>query len=155
MMTSIVEEVKYKRYAVVVAPRKEETRSASELLHNLVHLIRRQFATVALEVDLTPPQMGVLIALDDGLSMSSLATMMQCDASNITWMTDRLEERHLVERHADANDRRVKRLVLTEEGRRLRKQIDRRIARIPNIERLTPDEQLTFAKLLARVLGDV
>ena len=133
---------------------RTDVRPPAELLHDLVHRLRQRFAAVAVEFDLTPPQMGVLLSLDDGASMSSLAAMMQCDASNITWMTDRLEENHLVERHADPSDRRVKRLVLTEQGRRLRKQIDRRLARIPNIERLTPDEQATFATLLSRVLED-
>src|SRR5438445_3643089 len=111
MMASIVEAVKYRRYDTDM---KTQTRDTAELLHELVGRMRQRFAGIALDLDLTPPQMGVLATLDDSSSMSRLASEMGCDASNITWMTDRLEARGLVERRPDTNDRRVKRLVLTE-----------------------------------------
>src|SRR5438128_1144426 len=64
--------------------------------------MRHRFASIALELDLTPPQMGVLTSLDDSTSMSRLASVIGCDASNITWMTDRLEKRGLNERRGQA-----------------------------------------------------
>jgi DNA-binding MarR family transcriptional regulator len=117
--------------------------------------MRQGFMQVAAQFDLTPPQMGVLKTLDDFTSMSHLATAVGCDASNITWMTDRLEERGLVERRPDPDDRRVKRLVLTDTGRKLRRDIERRLRAVqPGLDRLTVTERATLARLLERMLTD-
>ena len=152
MMASIVEVVKYRRYADCV--KVSASRDTGELLHELVGRMRQRFASIALELDLTPPQMGVLSTLDDSSSMSRLASEMGCDASNITWMTDRLEARGLVERRPDANDRRVKRLVLTEAGRKLRRDIERRLhSGLPGVHRLTSDERAELGRLLEKMLG--
>lgn len=43
-----------------------------------------------------------------GRSMSQLADEWLCDASNATWIVDRLEERGLAERETTPTDRRVK-----------------------------------------------
>jgi DNA-binding MarR family transcriptional regulator len=48
--------------------------------------------------------------------MRSLAEEWRCDASNATWMVDRLERRGLVRRQPVAGDRRLKAVVLTPRG---------------------------------------
>jgi len=53
---------------------------------------------------------------DVPVPMGSLAQAWNCDASNATWVVDRLEERGLVERRVVPTDRRVKAVVLTELG---------------------------------------
>ena len=58
----------------------------------------------------------MLLEPDKGRTMRSLAEAWTCDASNATWMIDRLETRGLVERRAVAGDRRVKEVVLTPLG---------------------------------------
>lgn len=134
--------------------RVDHSTDVSDLLVDLVGTMRQHFMSVAANLDLTPPQLGVLKHLDEPLPMSRLAFEMGCDASNITWMTDRLEQRGLVERRPDPQDRRVKQLVLTEAGRRLRRQIDRRLgSNFPGLDRLDAHERETLAGLLARVLG--
>jgi len=67
---------------------------------------------------LTPGDSKALMLLepDEGRTMHSLAEAWTCDASNATWMIDRLEKRGLVERRAVASDRRVKEVVLTPLG---------------------------------------
>jgi DNA-binding MarR family transcriptional regulator len=67
---------------------------------------------------LTPGDSKVLMHLepDEGRTMRSLADAWSCDASNATWMIDRLEQRGFVERRPMAGDRRVKRVVLTPLG---------------------------------------
>ena len=67
---------------------------------------------------LTPGDSKALVHLqpDAGQSMGSLAAAWSCDASNATWMVDRLEERALVERRPVPGDRRVKAVVLTAKG---------------------------------------
>lgn len=67
---------------------------------------------------LTPNDAKALWALDpdQGQTMRALADRWLCDASNATWIVDRLEERGLAERRADRSDRRVKLVVLTPAG---------------------------------------
>ncbi len=139
------------RYTLFVTTGIEQ-RDAADALLELVGRMRHHFASVALSLDLTPPQMGMLKELGSGTPMGTLASMVGCDASNITWMTDRLEERGLVERVADPRDRRVKRLVLTESGKRLRKQIERRLRAGLPVEHLTESEQRTLVKLIERLI---
>ena len=55
--------------------------------------------------------------------MGSLAHAWNCDASNATWVVDRLEERGLVERRMLPTDRRVKTVVLTELGVRTKAEL--------------------------------
>ncbi len=73
---------------------------------------------VVQELGLTPGHMKTLFELDaeEGRSMGELAAALVCDASNATWLVDRLEERGLVERRARPHDRRVKTVVLTPDG---------------------------------------
>jgi DNA-binding MarR family transcriptional regulator len=132
---------------------KADVRETPALLLELVGRMHQRFAAVAFELGLTPPQMGVLKNLEEPRPMGHLASELHCDASNVTWMTDRLEERGLVERTADPLDRRVKRLVLTEKGRKLRSEIERRLrAGVPGLDRLSADERRTLGRLLERML---
>ena len=48
--------------------------------------------------------------------MGVMADMMHCDASQVTWLVDRLEERGFVERRSLPTDRRVKTIALTPAG---------------------------------------
>ena len=47
---------------------------------------------------MVPPHFIVLQALDEPKPMGEVAKLLACDSSNVTWITDRLEERGLVER---------------------------------------------------------
>ena len=71
---------------------------------------------------LTPNDIRALMVLDpsEGRTMSDLAEAWTCDASNATFIVDRLEERALAERRTVATDRRVKLVVLTARGAAIR-----------------------------------
>lgn len=72
------------------------------------------------ELDLTPPLAIALRQLHEGpRSQRELAASLGYDPSNITGLADKLEERGLVERQIDPDDRRVKKLVLSASGRTL------------------------------------
>jgi DNA-binding MarR family transcriptional regulator len=74
---------------------------------------------------LTAAESRGLISLhpDAGRSMRSLADAWSNDPSNATWLVDRLERRGLARRVAKDGDRRVKDVVLTAKGKRIRKEL--------------------------------
>ena len=84
-------------------------------------------------MDLTPAQGHALKHLDPAqpVPMSTLADAMFCDASNITGIVDKLETRGLIARQGADHDRRVKQLVVTEKGRKLRDRLVNRMLEAP------------------------
>src|SRR5919201_5549060 len=74
---------------------------------------------------LTPNDSRALASLDpdEGRTMRSLADEWECDASNATWIVDRLERLHLAERRTVPHDRRVKLVVLTAKGARTKAEL--------------------------------
>src|SRR4051794_41816719 len=103
---------------------------------------RPRMLDIQAEYGLKPPQFFALQALDEPVPMSSVANVLRCDRSAVTWITDRLEERGYVERRADPGDRRVKLLALTDEGRRGGEGIRSRLARAaPGPRRLPQKKQ--------------
>jgi DNA-binding MarR family transcriptional regulator len=60
---------------------------------------------------------------EEGRSMRSLADEWQCDASNATWIVDRLEHAGLAVRRAEPDDRRVKLVLLTAKGARVKGEV--------------------------------
>lgn len=81
------------------------------------------------DLGLTPGHMKLLMQLEegDGRAMGSLAHTFHCDASTMTWLVDRLEERGLVERRMLPADRRVKAVALTPLGAETKAKIAARI----------------------------
>jgi DNA-binding MarR family transcriptional regulator len=77
------------------------------------------------EFKLTPVDAKALYSLSqgDGKAMGALAEEWSCDASNATWMVDRLERRGLAERQVSPTDRRVKLVTLTRKGAATRKKL--------------------------------
>jgi MarR family transcriptional regulator, organic hydroperoxide resistance regulator len=107
---------------------------------------------VCREYDLVPPHWIALQALDAPMPMGELAKVLACDNSNITWITDRLEERGLVERRPAARDRRVKLVALTPAGRQVREEMQSRLSTPPDaIRGLTRRDQQTLYTILKRV----
>src|SRR5439155_12573775 len=65
-----------------------------------------------------------LLDADDPPAMGVLAEGLHCDASFVTNIVDKLEERGFVERRPSATDRRVKTVVLTQAGLKARAQFE-------------------------------
>ena len=77
------------------------------------------------ELGLTPGHLKALAVIhpDEPRPMGVMAEIMRCDASQMTWLIDRLEERELVERRTMPTDRRVKSIALTPRGIEVRRLI--------------------------------
>lgn len=117
---------------------------------------RSHLPAVAAEFDLSPAQCHVVKLIEPGqpVSMGALAGALSCDASNVTGLVDRLEERGLIERRASEHDRRKKLLALTAGGARLRAKLLERMGEAPGaFERLSAQEQRTLVELLRRLQG--
>ena len=137
----------------VAKPKTDPAAEAWELCMELFGVQRPRMLDIQAEYGLKPPQFFALQALDEPVPMSSVANVLRCDRSAVTWITDRLEERGYVERRADPGDRRVKLLALTEEGRRVREEIRARLAMPPEaLARLTKNEQRALRDLLRKAL---
>ncbi|MEK6326910.1 MAG: MarR family transcriptional regulator [Actinomycetota bacterium] len=124
---------------------------AWSLLQRVVFSQRPRWMAAIREYDLVPPHWIALQTLDEPKPMGELAKQLACDSSNVTWITDRLEERGLVERQAAEHDRRVKLLVLTEKGRALRAELEERLSEAPPpIASLSREDQRMLRDVLKR-----
>ncbi|HEX4151793.1 MAG TPA: MarR family transcriptional regulator [Steroidobacteraceae bacterium] len=74
----------------------------------------------------TPIQYAILKVLgqQDGQSGAELGARLVMDSATMTGVIDRLQASGLLERQADADDRRIQRLFVTEQGRLLQKPMD-------------------------------
>ena len=107
------------------------------------------------EFELSPPQSIVLRLLDQPRPMGELAQQMHCDNSNLTGIIDRLEERELVQRTQADGDRRVRLIALTDRGREIREELNRRMAEPPEpLAELAEADQAGLRDILRRALGD-
>lgn len=144
--------------ATEIPPGPAERSAADEAWAELLTLLgrqRRRFLLAASELDLHPAQAAALLQLESPLPMNELAAGLACDNSNVTGLVDRLAARGLVDRQANPDDRRVKRIVLTTAGTRLREQLVQRVSRPPaGIDRLSTAEQRQLRALLRRMVQD-
>jgi DNA-binding MarR family transcriptional regulator len=136
------------------------SQAAREIWELLVELsmsrMRQRFIATVAELDLSPPQAHALkfLAPERPIAMRELAGELRCDPSNITGIVDRLEARGLVERRVAPADRRIKTLLLTGDGVRLRARLLDRLSEPPAaIAALGDDEQRLLRDLLRRVVA--
>jgi DNA-binding MarR family transcriptional regulator len=134
--------------------RADPAYEAWEAFMELFGAQKSRMLSVQAEHGLTPPQYFALNAMDEPTPMGKIADILKCDNSNLTWITDRLEERGLVERRSNPDDRRIKLLVLTDEGRRVRDEIRARLAVPPaGLTNLSRADQRALRDILRRALG--
>jgi MarR family transcriptional regulator, organic hydroperoxide resistance regulator len=114
----------------------------------------RRFAVLS-ELGLSMQQSMALSNLEPGvpLPMGVLAEAMHCDNSNITGIVDRLEAAGLAERRPSERDRRVKAIVLTPKGERMRAEVMRRGGEPPPALAALPEEDaVALRDILARAV---
>lgn len=130
------------------------------------HLIRR-FQQIAVAVfhaeveegghDLTPVQYAALTAIQNhpGVDQVTLASLIAYDRTTITGVIDRLVQKSLAERQANANDRRVRMLQITKEGRTVLRNIEPAVqsAQKVMLGGLTAQEALQFMRLLRKAIA--
>lgn len=126
---------------------------AAELLLEL-HLDGRRARGKIFDQQLTVAQAAVLWVLDDAVPrpMSALAKLLQCDNSNVTGLVDKLEARGMLVREQSTQDRRIKLLRLTPEGRAFKERARARFVAEGSawISALDADDQQALVAILRR-----
>jgi len=120
----------------------------------IMDTIKQDVREVADEEGLSIAQLDVLRRLREqgATPMRRLAEQMNCEASNLTGLVDRLETRGLVERRPDPGDRRVRLLALTSDGARVSQASWVSLARRCPLTSLAPEERVQLAQLLHQAL---
>jgi DNA-binding MarR family transcriptional regulator len=134
------------------------TPGAAFLLTQIGSHAATRFGERIAELDLTPPQTGLLraVAVAPGQSQQALARLLGTPPSRLVALVDGLDERGLVERRRNPDDRRLHALHLTDAGR----DTLRRIAEVSQAHNdemcaaLTAEERTTLTALLARIAAD-
>lgn len=119
------------------------------LVVELMDRTRQTVREAGEEEGLSIPQLDVLRRLREGPSpMRRLAVQMNCEASNLTGLVDRLESRGLVERQPHPEDRRVKCVGLTEAGEQLGREVWSAVAGRCELNRLSEPRKVAVAAAL-------
>lgn len=139
--------------------RAAETAELADALYTLMPMVVDHVNDQLEAHGMTNTDYWALRKIDGPMPMKELAHCMEIDPSYVTVLADRLEEMGLVERQPHPTDRRVKNLVLTRKGRRLRTTIPDWLWDAPNTFSILTDEeraQLTglLSKLIASQLDD-
>jgi DNA-binding MarR family transcriptional regulator len=128
---------------------------AWRLLFTFFIRTRSQRDHVLRRFGLTPNEIRALGDLDlkQGRPMRSLADDWGTDASNATWVIDRLERQGYAERRALTGDRRVKLVALTPRGARTKGEVMKAMYEPPPAMQTLPAEDLQrLVDILHRLL---
>lgn len=123
-------------------------------LYDFVDAYDRAYEAAATSQQLSVAQVCVLIRLDEKRGMSSLATELGCDASNITQIVARLESRGLVRREPSPTDGRARLIVRTADGDRTKARFDAAFEFARDVTaRLSAQEREQLTSLLHKAIG--
>lgn len=101
----------------------EIDRDVCKLVHRFARTLDTHVRRIADRLHLTATQVVALRELSEPITARELSDRMSCEASNATFVLDRLEEQGLVLRQPHPTDRRAKQIVLTKEGQRRRAEV--------------------------------
>jgi DNA-binding MarR family transcriptional regulator len=94
-----------------------DDRDLTDALVGLCGVLEGIKAAASRRLGLTPQQAQLLCMIESReRTHGDLASLLHCDKTNITGLVDRLERRQLVRRQLDPEDRRVTRVILTDQG---------------------------------------
>ncbi|PDS77387.1 MarR family transcriptional regulator [Rhizobium sp. L43] len=84
-------------------------------------LMQQSLSRSLADLDIKPPHLDILVNLYrfEGISQQELARKLLVGRSNMSMLLPQMEKRGLIERRGDERDKRVLRLSLTSEGRKL------------------------------------
>ena len=127
------------------------------VLFKFLLLSKRRVFELGSEYGLTGMQTMMLFLLDHPRPMNNFRKIFNCDASNVTGIVDGLEQKQLVSRFPDPDDRRIKKVRLESDGRGLRALLlkDFMMHNSPLLSKLDQKELRTFIHLLEKITSGV
>ncbi|WP_207005564.1 MarR family winged helix-turn-helix transcriptional regulator [Trinickia mobilis] len=134
------------------------TQSVGFMLTKARNLIVAEMDAALKELDITCPQMGILLAMRRGWASTpfELSKVLSVDTGLMTRMLDRLEAKGLLERSRSADDRRVVNLVLTKKGQEVAAEIPKIAPEVLNarLKKFTKAEFDELGRLLQKFIGE-
>jgi len=134
------------------------TQSVGFLLTKARNLITAEMDTALKDLDITGPQMGIILAMQRGLASTpfELSKMLSVDTGLMTRMLDKLETKGLLERSRSLDDRRVVNLVLTKKGEEIAGEIPKIAPEVLNarLKKFTKAEFEELCRLLNKFSGE-
>jgi DNA-binding MarR family transcriptional regulator len=132
--------------------------------HNLPYKIKllslnneRRLLSVLEPHDVTPMQYGVLCCLwqEDGLATTAIVETLKALGGTLTIVLDGLESRRLVKRKRSTADKRVSKVFLTDDGKRLESTILEEVIKLQEemFDQLTAKEFKQLNNILDKLLG--
>jgi MarR family transcriptional regulator, organic hydroperoxide resistance regulator len=132
---------------------EQQTAEVATCFFELMAKIIGEAEKLAQQIGIPMPFIKALHSMDCPLAMKELGKRMHCDPSFVTLVADMLEKRGLARREPYQADRRIKNLVLTDDGLALKHRIDTEIsARMPWSRTLDDDERSQLLALIRKML---
>jgi MarR family transcriptional regulator, organic hydroperoxide resistance regulator len=132
---------------------ERQTAEVGSCFFELMAKIIGEAEQLAQQMGIPIPFIKALHSMDCPLAMKELGKRMHCDPSFVTLIADMLEKRGLARREPHQADRRIKNLVLTEDGVALKHRIETEItARMPWSRALDDDERSQLLALIRKML---
>jgi len=128
-----------------------------KILNKTYNRLKKDLQEKLINGGITWPQFHALYHIgesEEGIAANELAKKLNCNASNMTGLIDRMVENKWVYREQSEDDRRVWYIKLTEEGMRFReKLIPEHYKNIENcLSVLNEEELMTLKRLLEKLL---
>jgi len=134
---------------------QRQTAEIASCFFELIGRIIGQGEQLAQGLGVPVPFIKALHTLECPMAMKDMGKRMHCDPSFVTLVTDMLEKRGLARREPHAADRRIKNVVLTEDGLALRNKVMAEItARMPWNSALSEDERAQLLALIRKMLNN-
>jgi MarR family transcriptional regulator, organic hydroperoxide resistance regulator len=125
-----------------------------ECVSELIGRVIRHGEQLAQNLCIPAPFIKALHTMDCPMAMKELGKRMHCDPSFVTLVADMLEKRGLARREPHPADRRVKNIVLTDDGLSLKHRLEAEItARMPWNRVLNDDEREQLLALIRKMLA--
>ncbi|MGA2452880.1 MAG: MarR family transcriptional regulator [Solirubrobacteraceae bacterium] len=118
---------------------------------------RRHWTGMLAELDVTPSQFKVIMALTEAgpRGQRELADMVDIDPRNCVPIIDSLVEREMLSREIDSTDRRRRVLALTSSGRKLARKLSAVNGKVETdlLDRLSSEERMALRRILTQILA--
>lgn len=134
----------------------EKNSNSIWLLFEVTMRFKPRLIEIAEKYGATVQQLHVvsLFSGDKAHAMSWFASLLACDASNVTGMVDRMHAAGIVERREAEKDRRIKMIALTDKGKRLRADLIASLAEEEKeISVLSQTEKEELVRILSKLLA--